>query len=454
MGERGAAAVGRPAGEHVVEDGAERVDVGVGSHGGAVAAGLLGGHVGGGADDAAADGGAGRDVVGERGVALGAAVEAGDAPVEHEDLAEDAEHDVGRLEVAVHDAMDVGVGDGAGDAAEGVDEAAEGRGVGFAGEVVVHHLVERAAADAAHGEPGAAVGELAAVVYGDDAGVLQAGVDAGFFEEAGAGAGVAEAVGAHDLEREGAVEVVVVDLADDAHAAEADDAEVFVAVGVELAGGVAADGGAAAAGVFAGAGAGVAGAGVAGAGVAGAGVAGAGVAGAGVAGAQQVAVEGRRGDGGRSGGGPAARGSRRGWSGDGRGGAGVAGGAIVTVGSCEGAGFLLGGAKALSPLSPSSSIMLISMPWDCSRRQSAGVRYSARRWPHCAARPKIGGSSRAPTRRWAGLRAATWSSSRSTCRVPMRWCAGRARAGSFGIYTAAMGRGSMEGSSSRARRSS
>ena len=49
----------------------------------------------------------------------------GQAPIEHEHLAEGAQHHVGRLQVAMDDALGVGVADGVTDADKGGQQAAQ-----------------------------------------------------------------------------------------------------------------------------------------------------------------------------------------------------------------------------------------------------------------------------------------------------------------------------------------
>ncbi len=98
---------------------------------------------------------------------------AGDAPVHHEDLAELADRDVVRLEIAVKDALAVRVRDRLADADEDVEHAAQrlGRGAGLArGVERADQRAQRAAADLLHREPELAGQEHAAVVDGDDPG--------------------------------------------------------------------------------------------------------------------------------------------------------------------------------------------------------------------------------------------------------------------------------------------
>ncbi len=111
---------GAPAGEHLVEEAAERPDVGPGVD--ALAAGLLGAHVAGGAEDHARR----RRRRGHRWRQLGVTgrylglERLGETEVQHLDRAVRGQHHVARLEVAVDDAVVVRrlerFGDASGDA--------------------------------------------------------------------------------------------------------------------------------------------------------------------------------------------------------------------------------------------------------------------------------------------------------------------------------------------------
>jgi len=94
------------------------------------------GHVGGGSRDAAHlggevgvlaaggdDAGGGLILVEVEGRRLWAAADLGEPPVDHAHLAEDADHQVLRLEVAVGDALVMGVADGVGGGGEGGEQA-------------------------------------------------------------------------------------------------------------------------------------------------------------------------------------------------------------------------------------------------------------------------------------------------------------------------------------------
>jgi hypothetical protein len=107
----------RLAGQHLVEQRAERVHVGALVH--RLPARLLRGHVAGRAQHRALP--RERAIHGERVVALGLrralarrAQVLGETPVDHHRLAEGADQHVGRLEIAVDDAFAVGVRDGVG----------------------------------------------------------------------------------------------------------------------------------------------------------------------------------------------------------------------------------------------------------------------------------------------------------------------------------------------------
>ncbi len=122
------------------------------------------------------------------------------SPVEHEHLAVLAEHDVGRLEVAMDDAVLVRELDGLTHLDERVEEAVERetrRHRRVARAELGEHVPERPAADALHREVGPAVG-LAHLVHRHDGRVLEPGLDATLVHEALRRA--ADARGAEDLD--------------------------------------------------------------------------------------------------------------------------------------------------------------------------------------------------------------------------------------------------------------
>ena len=169
MGEdflRAAAEVGRAAGEEFVEDGSEGVDVG--GDGGWLAGGEFRGHVGRGAEETGGEG--------ELRV-VGGIGEAGEAEVGDAGFAIGGEEDVRRFEVAVEDALLVGVGDGAGGFFE------ETGGGGWGGETGAEGIGEGAALDEFHGVVGLPVA-VAEVEDGDDAVVAETGGGLGFAAEA------------------------------------------------------------------------------------------------------------------------------------------------------------------------------------------------------------------------------------------------------------------------------
>ena len=102
--------------------------------------------------------------------------ELGEPPVEQVHLAEIAEHDVARLEVAVEHAARVGEGDGLADLAERAEQAALRVGRGHRGVALLeaaHDLGERLPVEALHREEGRLVGPDAEVVHGHDRRVLE-----------------------------------------------------------------------------------------------------------------------------------------------------------------------------------------------------------------------------------------------------------------------------------------
>lgn len=131
---------------------------------------LLGTHVAGGADTLAVDGG----ITAPGG---GGIEGAGDAEVDHFGLTGIVgDEDIGGLEIAVGDALLVGVGEGMCDLDEDVDFLGGG---GFVGP-----LVERLSLDKFHNVEGIAEGGAAGAVEGDEIGVIEAGEDLHFLEEA------------------------------------------------------------------------------------------------------------------------------------------------------------------------------------------------------------------------------------------------------------------------------
>lgn len=156
---------GGPAREELVEDDAEGVDVGAGVDVAAVHACLLGGHVLGRAEElrGAGDGG----LVGElRADGLG------DPEVDDLGMRLAVDHgdeDVRRLEVAVDDALVVGVLDGETDALEELEPALDGE------PVAVAELRDGASLDVLHREVGVALLARAGVVDLGDAGVVHDG---------------------------------------------------------------------------------------------------------------------------------------------------------------------------------------------------------------------------------------------------------------------------------------
>jgi hypothetical protein len=219
--------VGCPSGDDLEEDRAEAPDVAPGV--GRITLGLFGCHVlrrpddGAGAREIAVAGGLGgaRDEARGRADALlprpvgGRHTVSGEAPVDHLGLAELADHDVRRLDVAVHDARRVGEAEGLGGGQHGAEETLTGD-IGVDDEVG-----QGAAADDAHRDVKGAVGMTPDVVHGDDAWVVQTRGDGGLPCEAGT-VGWFEA-GGDLLQRDVATELAVVAEEDAAHAPRAEE---------------------------------------------------------------------------------------------------------------------------------------------------------------------------------------------------------------------------------------
>ena len=138
----------------------------------------------------------------------------------------------------MHHVVVVRVGDGLRDARERVHEAAErpaplglAEAVGPGRRVDLDDdLAEGPAADLLHREPEAAVPELAPVVDGDDARVLEAGGDLRLDEEPRPHLGRRGILEAQDLHREGPVEDAIAHAPDLAERPAADELELRVAL--------------------------------------------------------------------------------------------------------------------------------------------------------------------------------------------------------------------------------
>ncbi len=190
---------GRLAGDQAIEGGAQAVDVGGRGHVVRIA-GLLGGHVGRGADDAA---GGGAVAVAQQG--------ASDAEIGHLDAVLGAEQQVRRLDVAVDDAQAMRGGETAG----GLQDV----GCGLLprdGAALGHDLLQVIAGDVLHDQEAVAA-LVAGVQDAHDVLVLDLGGQAGLGQETGA-----VAAPAHHFDRHVDVQDRMVAEVDPAHAAFAD----------------------------------------------------------------------------------------------------------------------------------------------------------------------------------------------------------------------------------------
>ena len=184
---------GRLPGEHLVEHGAEREDVGARVDG--LALGLLRGHVGG-CPEQDAEAGAARGA--ERGghrvgrAALGAD-QLGEAEVEHLHEAGLRDHHVPGLDVAVDDPGLVGGGEAARDLER------DPQRLGDRQAAPLEPLAQALAVHQLHRDPGAARRVLADLVHGDDVGVGQRRGRLRFLQEAARALGIGHRLGRSSL---------------------------------------------------------------------------------------------------------------------------------------------------------------------------------------------------------------------------------------------------------------
>ena len=205
----------RPGG-HLVEDDAERPDVGAGVD--VLARGLFGGHVGDRADGHPRD------------RHPGLAGQLGQAEVEDLGLSIGRDHDVARLDVAVDDAVLVGLGQPPGDL--GGDPDRFGRRQVPLGDPVLQAF----ARIAGHDDVKAAVLGLIDLVDGADVGVVEARRGARFVDETLPGLGVRRRARGEELEGDRPVETEVLGFVNDTHAAPAEPAGDAVLPGHGFAG--------------------------------------------------------------------------------------------------------------------------------------------------------------------------------------------------------------------------
>ena len=144
-----------------------------------------------------------------------AADDLGQSPVDHQGLAVGAQHDIGRLQVAMDHAPAVGVGDRVADVDEPAQELAEGQGA--LGRIAAECASARwnrsmaslrlSPADEPHGVERPALVVRAQAVDRHDAGMLQPAGDLGLEQEAGAAGRVVGVLGLDLLERDLAVQL-------------------------------------------------------------------------------------------------------------------------------------------------------------------------------------------------------------------------------------------------------
>ena len=123
----------------------------------------------------------------------------GQAPIHHLQLAEGADHHVGRLQVAVDHPLAVGVGQRLAHLLEHLKEARQVAGRRVA---LLEQDRQRLAFHQLHGEVGPVVGKTTGLVDGHDAGMLQLAADLRLFQETLHGAGIVVVVFQQDLDGE------------------------------------------------------------------------------------------------------------------------------------------------------------------------------------------------------------------------------------------------------------
>ncbi len=190
---------GQGAGGRLVEDDAERPDVRAGVD--LVALGLLGGHVG------------DRAHGGSRDRHPGLSGELGQAEIQDLGRPVRSDHDVARLDVAVDDAVLVGLGQALGHL--GGEAQRVGRRKVAAGDPVLQGF----ALVAGHDDVEAAVGRFVDLVDGADVGMVEARGGPGLVDEPLAGRGLGHQPGRQELEGDAALQTEVLGLEDHAHPA-------------------------------------------------------------------------------------------------------------------------------------------------------------------------------------------------------------------------------------------
>ncbi len=219
-GHRRVAGERRFAREDFVENAAQRVHIGTCVDG--LAAGLLRRQILRGADH--------RGSLGDAVAAVGD--RAGDAKVHHLDRIRGADHDVGRLDVSMDDAVLVAEVQRLARVGDDLDGPAR-----WQGAVGVHDVAQGDTVDVLHDDVGQRAGGrlgLASVVDGDDGRVIQCGGVLRLAPEAEVKAGVAGQIRAQHLDRDIAMQSDVAGQVNLGHTPEAEDFAQFIAVGQVL----------------------------------------------------------------------------------------------------------------------------------------------------------------------------------------------------------------------------